>query len=124
MPFSALIGGALVLLTALLLLRELRPGLRAAVAAAGGTLLALTALAAVLDALSGAIPRLREALPEGEIWLRCLGAGILSSSVASVCRDAGEEYLARSVEAVGRCAVLLFSLPLLRELIETCASLL
>ena len=111
------VGAGLILLAALLLIRELRPGMKTAVSAAGGTLLLLFALGQTLPSFSPLIGEIREGVPGGEALFRCLGVSLATGVFASVCRDAGEEYLARSAEAAGRCAVLLFCLPLLRELI-------
>ena len=111
------IGAGLILLAAILFIRELRPGLRTAVSAAGGTLLFVYALGQTLPVLSPVIVEIREGVPGGDGLFRCLGVSLATGVFAALCRDAGEEYLARSAEAAGRCAVLLFSLPLMKELL-------
>ncbi len=59
-----------------------------------------------------------------EILLKSLGVAILTHICATVCRDSGEASVAGYVELGGKIEILLLSLPLLRELLNTALELL
>lgn len=48
--------------------------------------------------------------------LKSVGISLVVSTVSDICRDSGESALASKVELVGKCEILLLSLPLLKEI--------
>lgn len=74
-------------------------------------------LSPVLDFL-GEIRRLGN-LDKGflTILLKCAGIGFISELAALICSDAGEGALAKAVQLLANAAVLLLSLPLLRQML-------
>lgn len=55
---------------------------------------------------------------------KCLGIAFLSEITASVCRDAGEESIAKNVELIGKTEIIILSFPLLQKLFEITDTLL
>ena len=58
------------------------------------------------------------------IMLKALGISFVTEIAAGVCRDSGEGTLAVWVEMAGRMALLILSLPLVREILGISRSLL
>ena len=48
--------------------------------------------------------------------LKSVGISLVVSTASDICRDSGENALASKVELVGKCEILLLSLPLLKEI--------
>ncbi len=58
------------------------------------------------------------------IILKCLGICIVAELGSQSCRDAGETAIATKVELAAKVSLILVSLPLFRELLETAGRLL
>ena len=58
------------------------------------------------------------------LLMKCLGIAFLSEITASVCRDAGEESIAKNIEFIGKTEIIILSFPLLQKLFEITDSLL
>ena len=50
------------------------------------------------------------------ILLKSVGISLVVSTAADICRDCGENAIASKVELLGKCEILLLSLPLLKEI--------
>ena len=59
-----------------------------------------------------------------EIAVKSLGVCFLTQFAADTCRDFGQSALAGKAEFVGKCAVFLLSLPMLKSILQTAVSLL
>ncbi len=57
------------------------------------------------------------------VLLRCLGIALAVEFSADICRDAGEASTAGRLELAGKIAILILSLPLLKELLALTGSL-
>ncbi len=124
------VGGlCLVALTALLVLRQVKPEwgtfvrLAVAFSAAGLILTMATTVLAFAEELAG----MGGGTMPSDTWgilLKSLGVAFLSEVAASVCRDSGEGALAGWVEMAGRVEILLLSLPLIRMVLDTVETLL
>lgn len=52
------------------------------------------------------------------LLLKAVGVSLVASTASDVCRDCGETAIASKVELLGKCEILLLSLPLLEEITE------
>ena len=59
-----------------------------------------------------------------KILIKAAGISIICDFASSFCRDAGNESLSKGVELLSKTAVLLISLPLIEEIINTVIGLL
>lgn len=57
------------------------------------------------------------------ILLKTLGICFLAQFAADACRDAGESALASNVELAGKIAIVVISLPLFENIVQTAAKL-
>lgn len=57
------------------------------------------------------------------VLLRSLGIALSVEFAADICRDAGEDSTAGRLELAGKIAILILSLPLLKELLDLTGSL-
>lgn len=115
----------LTALCALAILRTYKPEwapllrIAASVALLGAVLtLAAEVLSDVTALLSGVL-----AEEAGSILIRALGLAFATELCAGVCRDSGEAALAGWVETAGRLEILVLALPLVRNILESIASL-
>ncbi len=58
------------------------------------------------------------------VLLRALGVAVLTECCAELCRESGEGGIATGVELAGRLEILLLSLPLIGEILDTAKQLL
>lgn len=58
-----------------------------------------------------------------QLLIRTLGISYLTDFASSICRDTGETSLATSVELCGKAEIIVLSLPLFKQLMEFCTSL-
>lgn len=56
--------------------------------------------------------------------LRAIGIAFLTEITATVCRDSGEESIAKNIELLAKAEILILSLPLIKELIKISEALL
>ncbi|MBR6594775.1 MAG: stage III sporulation AC/AD family protein [Clostridia bacterium] len=125
---SGIIGfcGAVLCIACLgLVIKQLRPDFFPVFAACGGvvcagyTLYLLLPVGGLVAELTGktAFP------PYFGLLFKAVGISLLCTVAADICRDMGENGLANGVEGAGRAAILLLSLPVVRYLLESAASL-
>lgn len=50
------------------------------------------------------------------LLLKAIGISLIASTTADICRDSGEQAIANKVELLGKCEILLLSLPILQDL--------
>jgi len=50
------------------------------------------------------------------LLLKSVGISLVVSTASDICRDCGENAIAAKVELLGKCEILLLSLPLLKEI--------
>lgn len=120
---------SLVLLVALLLLRQHKPEWAPLLRMAGAVLFGGFLIAAVGEAVAAIralAPSGGDALPEGTwtILLKALGLAFLTEITAGICRDSGEAGLASWVEMAGKMEILLLSLPLVQDVLGAVSGLL
>ena len=118
-------GAAVVSLALLLTLK----GLKSDTATFVRATISVSAVAAVVGALSPAVSFARAQLDTsggdyGETMLKALGITYLTFICSSVCRDCGETSVASGVEAVGKAELILLSLPFLRQILQVMGDLL
>lgn len=53
-----------------------------------------------------------------KVMIKSLGIALVTSSSADICRDCGEGAIGAKVELVGKCAIMLVALPLIRSLLS------
>lgn len=58
------------------------------------------------------------------VILRALSVGVLTAFAADMCRSAGENDIARSAETIGKCALMLLALPLIKSIVSTAEGML
>jgi len=58
------------------------------------------------------------------ILLKSVGISLVASVASDICRDCGENTIAAQVEMLGKCEILLLSLPLLKEITEMITNIL
>ena len=51
------------------------------------------------------------------VLLKSLGIAILTSSAAEISRDFGESNIAQKIELLGKCTILSFAVPIIKDLI-------
>ena len=56
--------------------------------------------------------------------LRAMGIAFFTEITATVCRDSGEESIAKNIELLAKAEILILSLPLIKELIKISEALL
>lgn len=57
------------------------------------------------------------------ICLKALGIGYITEFIADSCRDFGQSSVAAKAELLGKCAVLLLCIPVLKQILELLNSL-
>ena len=120
---------ALVLLVALLLLRQYKPEWAPLLRMAGAVLFGgflIAAMGEAVSAIRSLAPSGGDALPEGTwaILIKALGLAFLTEITAGICRDSGEAGLASWVELAGKLEILLLSLPLVQDVLGAVSGLL
>lgn len=118
-PFS-LCGALLCVLTAGLLLRQVKPEYAPLLAVAGTLLIGAKLLLAWASGLAS-LSSLAELYGLNE-WLsllcKALGIAVACGLTADLCRDCGETTLASGAEICGKCAILALTTPLLTRLLS------
>lgn len=112
---------ALVLIAVILLLvlrQNSQTGTLLSLAVCAIVCIAVTSILSPVVDFLGEIRRLGN-LDKGflTILLKCAGIGFISELAALICSDAGEGALAKAVQLLANAAVLLLSLPLLRQML-------
>jgi stage III sporulation protein AD len=118
MSFIAVCGLVLAVMLFLLLIRQFRPELAPPLNLCLTLFLTLSAIAAMIPLLSF----LKELeMGKFDVYLpylmKSMGISLLSTTAADLCRDSGEGSIANKLELLGKCEIVLLSLPLLKELL-------
>ncbi len=122
----ALVGGALVALVAVTLLKGQKSEF-AAFVSLGASILLLAAAWGILTPILDEIRLELDASGFGEYVapiFKALGITLAVQLASELCRDSGESALASRLELIGRAELLLLALPLLRELLTLARGLL
>ena len=118
MSFLSVCGLTLAILLFLLMIRRFSPELAPPLSLSLTMLLTLTALAAIVPFLSYLqeleLGKFNSYLP---YLLKSMGIALISSTAADLCRDCGESAVAAKLEMLGKCEIIVLSIPLLRELL-------
>lgn len=118
MSFIAVCGLVLAVMLFLLLIRQFRPELAPPLNLCLTLFLTLSAIAAMIPLLT----YLKELeMGKFDVYLpylmKSMGISLLSTTAADLCRDSGEGSIANKLELLGKCEIVLLSLPLLKELL-------
>ena len=118
MSFLAVCGLVLAVMLFLLLIRQFRPELAPPLNLCITLFLTLSAIASIIPLVS----YLQELeLGKFELYLpylmKSMGISLLSTTAADLCRDSGESAVATKQELLGKCEIVLLSIPLLKELL-------
>lgn len=113
-------------LPALLLLRQYKPEWALLLRIAATVTGTVGILSLTVSILGETASLCGDALPESarRLLLSSLGISLLTELCAGIARDCGEGSLAACVETAGRLEILLLSLPLIRQVLETALGLL
>ena len=118
MNIVTLCGAALCICIAAVLVKHFSPAYAPAVIAAGSLLLLLPVLRTISDITDTFtlfyVDNPYE--PYFTLVLKATGVSILTAATADICRDVGEGALAGKVELAGRVAILLFCVPMMKQL--------
>ena len=124
MSFASVCGLVIALLLFIILIRRFSPELAPPLSLCITVLLTMTALASILPFLT----YLKE-LELGEFdrylpyLLKSVGISVLSTTAADLCKDCGEQSVGAKLEMLGKCEILVLSIPLLRELLTLAGEL-
>ena len=119
-------GIAVIGLTAVMVLRTIRPEY----AMLAGILTGLILLAAAVLELSSVIGYIQDMTDStgfslySSVILKSLGIGILAQTTADICRDSGETAIASNVEFDAEINTLLLAIPIVQTLVELSAGFL
>lgn len=124
-----LFGAAVLAVLAIMIIRKQSPDtaitlrLVATVALAAVCIFAIEPIVEYVRELSDTLGNTEKIGVACEVLLKALGISILTHVTATVCRDSGEGSIAYYVELGGKIEILLLSLPLIREMIDTTLTL-
>ena len=118
MNFVSVCGLVIAMLLFIVLIRRFSPEFAPPLSLCITILLTMSALASLLplfDYLKELELRSFDAyLP---YLLKSVGISVLSSTAGDLCRDCGEQSVGAKLELLGKCQILVLSIPLLRELL-------
>ena len=103
----------------IILLKQLKSEIALPLSVCITVALSLASLA-LIKPISDYINELARAEKYGEyvkVMMKSLGIALATSSSADICRDCGEGAVAAKVELVGKCAIMLVALPLIKSLL-------
>ena len=124
-----LFGAAVLAVLAIMIIRKQSPDtaltlrLVVTVVLAAVSILAIEPIVEYVRELSDTLGNTEKIGVACEVLLKALGISILTHVTATVCRDSGEGSIAYYVELGGKIEILLLSLPLIREMIDTTLTL-
>ena len=119
-------GIAVIGLTAVVILRGLRPEY----AIVAGVITGLILLGASVLEFSSVIGYIQDITDKtgfslySSVILKSLGIGILAQTTADICKDCGEAASASKVEFAAKIVILLLAIPILKTLLELVAGFL
>ncbi len=124
MSFLSVCGLVLAVLLFLLLIRRFSPELAPPLSLCLTVLLTLTALAAAAPLFAYLqeleLGNFQAYLP---YLMKSAGVALIASTGADLCRDCGESAVASKLEMLGKCEIVVLSIPLLRELFRLATDL-
>lgn len=121
MWITAAAAAALVGTVLALILGQYRPEFRMLVAIGVSLLLmgmVLTQITPVLDEIRNAVELTGMPGDYAAVLFKAVGICLLTQLAGDVCRDSGESSIATKVELAGRTAILLLTLPMIREVLS------
>ena len=121
MWITAAAAAALVGTVLALILGQYRPEFRMLVAIGVSLLLmgmVLTQITPVLDEIRNALELTGMTGDYAAVLFKAVGICLLTQLAGDVCRDSGESSIAAKVELAGRTAILLLTLPMIREVLS------
>lgn len=124
-----LFGAAVLAVLAIMIIRKQSPDtaltlrLVVTVVLAAVSILAIEPIVEYVRELSDTLGNTEKIGVACEVLLKALGISILTHVTATLCRDSGEGSIAYYVELGGKIEILLLSLPLIREMIDTTLTL-
>ena len=123
-----LFGLALIALTALLLMKKASADFITLVKLGAGIVLSGACFYLIEPVISYVYElsdneSLSDLIPSVTVVLQVLCVAFLTQICASACRDCGEATMAYYVELGGKCEMLVLSLPLIKEIIDTAIKL-
>lgn len=113
-------GIAVIGMTAVVILRDLRPGYAIAAGIVTGLILLTSAIAAFSELADYVrIMSDRDGFSlYSSVILKSFGIGVLAETTADACRDNGASAIAAKVEFAGKIIILLLAVPLVTELLS------
>lgn len=126
MSIVSVCGVALLCVCATAAVRAIKPDMAVFVGAAG----AVVILGAAAEAICEIVGFASETAEGGGFSdylgtvLKALGVTLLAQMTADICRDCGENAIASRVEFCAKCAIILLSLPVIRNIISLSSEIL
>ena len=118
--FVILCGVTLCALVSIILLKRSKTGIALPLASVVGVLL-LKAAFNMAHVYKGTIAELLSAVNEKEtltILSKVFFVALLAETTADICRESGEDHLAKSIETVGKIEILILCLPVIESVLE------
>lgn len=123
MNVLAVCGAALVAVSAVAVIRELRPAIAPYCSAAASIII----LGYVISSATPITEFLKQmdSLTSGgiSVMIKALGIAVGCQLTADVCRDCGENTSASRVELAGKIGIMLLALPLVRDIVQIAGEL-
>lgn len=119
MSVFSICAGAVGSVILILIIRHLKSDIALPISVCVTTALSITAVV-LIEPISTFVSEIAESARYGEyvkVMMKSLGIALVTSSSADICRDCGEGAVASKVELVGKCSILLVSLPLVRAIL-------
>ena len=120
------IGIALTLTVAVVIIRQTRPELSSIVLMAGGVLLSLYIID-MLEDVFGVFSKILETTHIDSVifltLLKIVGIGYLTEFSASICNDSGNSSIAQKVQLAGKLMIFVLSIPIITKLVDLLVSL-
>lgn len=124
MSLPAICGLVLSVTLFMLVIRQFRPEYAPPLSLCLTLFVTLAALAALIPLMNYLSELELESFGEYLPYLfKSMGISFLCGTAADLCRDCGENAVAVKLELLGKCEIVLLSLPLLRELLTLAVSL-
>ncbi|MBE6618899.1 MAG: hypothetical protein E7626_03835 [Ruminococcaceae bacterium] len=119
MSILSVCAGAVGAVILILIIRQLKNDIAMPISVCITTALSITAIV-LIEPISTYVSELAENVRYGQyvkVMMKSLAVALVTSSSADICRDCGEGAIASKVELVGKCSIMLISLPLIKSLL-------
>lgn len=103
----------------ILIIKQLRSDIALPISVCITTALSICAVV-LIEPISNFVCEIAESARYSEyvkVMMKSLGIALVSSSSADICRDCGEGAIASKIELVGKCSIMLVSLPLVKAIL-------